>query len=465
MRRETKAKGRRQKEEGRRQATQRVPGVTRRPTANLKFEFWNLQIQNPIPARRDKIQNRTGTTYLAVCGMVLLVATISLGGLAAVRVRTRDARSRNDLLEARQYAVSATEIARLLIAQDKNWRTDYSNGAWFTNKPIGRGTYSLTVTNPNGALNHSIFDPVILSATGTCGKATQYVQVTLNAQTIPYTCMTAALSTASGISLGTAVVDANNQTLGTNGGVSASGTVNSNVSAVGAISGGAYNGTNTTITTPLTFPDATAFSYYQQNGTNMSIGSIPSATIQNVLLSATNNPFGGGTNANGVYVIDCQGNSLNIQNCRIVGTLVLLNPGTITIKSSVVWGPAVSNYPCLMVNGGLTITCNGSYLNEGGSQNFNPPGTPYPYPSGTSNSTSGDAYPAAIQGLIYVAGSLSVQGTELATNVIVVGGAFSTSNSPSLYLSYDPTYYKNPPPGFGIIQMIPSPGSWQQVVH
>lgn len=411
---------------------------------------------------------RSGTTYLAVCGMVLLTATISLGALSATRVRTRASRSANKIADARQYAISATEIGRLWIAQDKNWRTDYANGVWFANKPIGQGTFSLTVTNPNGTLNHSAYDPVILSATGTCGQATQYAQVTLSAQTTPYTCLTAALSSASGITFNSnVIVDARNQTLAANGAVSGPSSliVNANVAATGSITGSSYNGTNTTLATPLTFPDATAFSYYQQTGTAIAFSSISSNSIQNVVLSPTSNPYGA-TNANGVYVIDCQGNTLNIQNCRIVGTLILLNPGSSTkIQSSVVWSPAVSNYPCLMVNGNLMINGNGNYLQESSGNNFNPPGTPYPYPSGVANSTTSDSFPPAIQGLMYVAGNLSVQGSELAANVIVTGGAFSTSGGLSLYLTYDPTYYKSPPPGFGTLQMVVSPGSWQQTTH
>src|SRR5260370_36471608 len=109
--------------------------------------------------RRSRTALRRGSTYLAVCGMCLLVATIALGALAAVRVRARAAKARNDALEARQYAVSATEIGRVWIAQDKKWRTDYANGAWFASKSIGRGSYSLSAVNPNGAMDNSASDP------------------------------------------------------------------------------------------------------------------------------------------------------------------------------------------------------------------------------------------------------------------------------------------------------------------
>jgi hypothetical protein len=68
-------------------------------------------------------------------------------------------------------------------------------------------------------------------------------------------------------------------------------------------------------------------------------------------------------------------------------------------------------------------------------------------------------------GLVYASGSVTLQGTEFAVYVLAAGGAFTATTAASLYLNYDQTYYKNPPPGFGSIQMVPSPGSWQQVVH
>ena len=38
----------------------------------------------------------------------------------------------------------------------------------------------------------------------------------------------------------------------------------------------------------------------------------------------------GATNPEGIYVIDCQGGMIRVQYSRIVGTLVLLNPDSVS---------------------------------------------------------------------------------------------------------------------------------------
>jgi hypothetical protein len=397
--------------------------------------------------------------------MCLLVATIALGALSAVRARARAAKARNDALEARLYALAATEVARIRIAHDTTWRSDYANGTWFTNESIGRGTYSLSVVDPNGPLNGSPTDPVILTGTGAVGQALQTTQVTLVAKSTPYTCLNAAVTAGGFIGIGNSIIQANNQTLATNFAAWAFGAVvNGNVEAANSIFGFTYNGTTKTSVAARTLPDATVFSDYQTSGTAINYNSIPSNNIQQVLLSPSINPYGA-TNANGIYVVDCQGGNMNIQQCRIVGTLVLLNAGNVQIQNQVVWSPAVANYPCLLIDGDLTVNSNGNYLTEGGGENYNPPGTPYPYPSGFSNMTTTDTYVPAVQGMVYLAGNLTVQGNVFAANLLVVGGSLSMAGGATLYMSYDPIYYNNPPPGFGTVSMVVSPGSWQQVTH
>src|SRR5262249_31714447 len=44
-------------------------------------------------------------------------------------------------------------------------------------------------------------------------------------------------------------------------------------------------------------------------------------------LGPGNNPLGGGTNSEGIYKIDCGGQTLLIERSRIVGTLLVINPG------------------------------------------------------------------------------------------------------------------------------------------
>jgi hypothetical protein len=195
--------------------------------------------------------------------------------------------------------------------------------------------------------------------------------------------------------------------------------------------------------------------------------------IDHALLTPTSNPFGSGvTNAQGIYVINCANNNVQISNSRIVGTLVFVNPGpNVGVYGPVIWEPAVYNYPALLAQfaggGQITIQPSSVALSEATlGFNMNPPGTPYPYIGGSTNSTMTDSYPSQINGLIYssqnlsFAGSPTLYGVVLAANQISFGGTL-------LNISYGNVYLNNPPPGFtgGTITMKEVPGTWQRVVH
>ena len=80
--------------------------------------------------------------------------------------------------------------------------------------------------------------------------------------------------------------------------------------------------------------------------------------IYRKVLGPSVNPFGVGTNAHGVYWIDCAGNRITIERSRIRGTLVLINPGSGSSVGSgpINWSPAVPGYPALVVNGDFTLS-------------------------------------------------------------------------------------------------------------
>src|SRR5882724_536251 len=130
-------------------------------------------------------RDRRGTVYAVVLSFGLLLTVIGLGAITAVRSYARAGDRVNDGADARNYALSATEIGRRLIAADPNWRTTYSNGTWLTNQVIGGGSFNLQVVNPNGALNNADNDPVALTGTGAKGSARQIMTVTLAANPTP----------------------------------------------------------------------------------------------------------------------------------------------------------------------------------------------------------------------------------------------------------------------------------------
>ena len=415
---------------------------------------------------RSRSCDRRGTIYVVALGVGLLVAVISLGALAAVRSFARAGDRTNDMTEARSYALSATEVGRRLIAADPNWRNDYTNGTWVANQPLGSGSFSLKIVNPNGVLNNVDDDPVNLTGIGIKGMATQMLTVTLVANPTPLSCLGVGLSSAGASSFSSATI-LGISTVSSASTLTASGTKfnGNNLEALAIVATGCTGlGSQTILATARTFPSSSALSYYTSHGTAIAFASLGgSNTLQNLLLSPGNNPYGQ-PDPQGIYVIDCANQAIHVKNMRLVGTLVLLNvPAGSTVEQSINMAPAVANFPTLLVNGTIQFVQTNTPLSESSlAVNFNPPGTPY---GGVSNSTMTDTYPSQIVGLTYVSGNLSCNGNAVCSGTLVVGGALSVQGA--LSATYDPTWYQKPPPGFYVQPppMIVSPGTWAQATN
>lgn len=233
-----------------------------------------------------------------------------------------------------------------------------------------------------------------------------------------------------------------------------------------AITGGTYSGPTASGAYPRALPDNSVFEYYLERGTPISASAMWAAgwKIDRALLSPASNPFGGATNPEGIYIIDCQGNRITISRCRIVGTLVLLHPGSGSrIEHSVHIAPAVAHYPSLMVRGDITFKLSDANLRESDFHiNLNPLGSPYPYPAGDSDADTNDTYPNRIMGLVYVSGNLKNE-SPISVDRLIVGGTLHSDNTLLFNTGFDPG--EAIPPGFEHIEMRPVSGTWRQVVE
>jgi hypothetical protein len=410
---------------------------------------------------------RCGSIHVAVLGLSVLLITLALGAMLAVRAQVRAVDLQNDMAEARLYARSGLEVGRLWVDQDASWRINHSNGTWVSNRAIGSGTFTLGGVNPNGTLDANDLDPLILTATGLRGRARQKIQVTLTAVQTPFSCLETAISASAGITMQGATISAAGNIIASNGSMVATNcTVNANVEAVGTVSGGTYMGTIRAASRARSMPRTTAFDYYIANGTAIARAAILTGTMSRALLSPSSNPYGSQTNLKGIYVIDCQGQNITITNCRIIGTLVLLNPGSGSeLQGSINWMPAVPSFPSLLVRGSITIRPSTSALSESATgANYNPTGAPYPYPSGTTNTTTTDSYPSIVGGMIYASGNVVLSSSANLGMVFSGGTVNVTSSVTALGLTYDSGYFQTPPPGFSSIKMVLSEGSYRQVV-
>ncbi len=417
---------------------------------------------------------RRGTAYVAILGLCLVVVAIAFGAIAAVRIQARAADTMGDVAEARLYAQAAIEAGRVIIAKDSSWRNDESNGTWIAHQNIGSGYFALDGWNQNPALplNNSDTDSVVLTGTGVKGRARQKLQVTLTATSTKMTCLDAALTGAGIITFTAATMNATGQIICSNNTVKAqtSSVVNGNVESVNPATGSTYvPPTTKSGITPRTLPDATTiFNLYKGMAQQIAITDLPlsgsTRIISGRLMSPQVNPFpvatGGPTNAKGVYYIDCAGQVIQIYNSRIVGTLVIINPGSASaVQTAVNWAPAVSNYPCLLVSGNMTLKYGTTAFAEG-TVNLDPPTTPY---NGASDGTasSSQTFPSVIKGLVYVSGTLTTSGSPTAS-LLMASGVVNTSQT--LTLNFDSSYSQNPPPGFGTSSVSMAPNTWNQVV-
>lgn len=195
--------------------------------------------------------------------------------------------------------------------------------------------------------------------------------------------------------------------------------------------------------------------------------------LHRTVLSPSVNPFGAGTtNGQGIYVIDCEASPISIKDCRIVGTLVLLNYDDTQslIHGSMSWepsvesmDPAVTNLPILLANEALQFDTSAADLDEGlVNVNFNPIGTPY---EGAEDSDKQDVVPSLLDGLIFVNGDLDVM-SSLRLHGVMVSAGIATFTDADVNATYNSLYYwYNAPPGFEAEPAVDiDPGSFRQVV-
>ena len=428
------------------------------------------------PVRTNRHRRRGAGFYLMVLSVSTILMITGLSALLAVRIQRRGSEGGNDLVAASLYAQSAIDLGMHWIENDPTWRTSRGEGFWAVKQLIGDGSFTLEANDLGSKKlleDSADTDSVLLTGTGFNSDARYKLQVTLAPQLNSLSCLEVGLHVGKDVifKIGTIqsdqTISANNSIDGTDA------TGNADLQAVVSVIPGGIVGTQTTGITPRDTPDpAMVFDYYTTNGTYIDIGTLGTSggdpALQIKTLSPATNPYGTGlTNAEGIYVIDCAGLTIKIQNCRIVGTLVLLNPGEDSMVSSAVnWEPAIPNYPALLVQGDIALQFqSGSTLDEGTPLdfNFNAPGTPYPYPGGDEDKLLDDSYPTIIKGLVYMSGKLTTLNNPSFDGVVVVGNTASVQGN--IDLTYQPTYFDTPPPGFiKVSGLRVVAGSWKQVV-
>ncbi len=396
---------------------------------------------------------------------------MSITAIHIARLELREISSVNEIARARLAAESGIEYAICAIKKNALWRTTHTSGN--TNTPLAAigtlpetGSFTYSLIDMDGNLNDNNQDCVTIRSVGRAGKTTSVIQVMVHPRGAGLNCLGSAIHSAGQIIISSTLTS--NQTVSANARIQTSGPgiLQGSAWSTSTITGTVTGSRSENQTPPKAMPDPmSVFEYYTANGTPILFSSIPSAQIQNVVLTAGKNPFGTGTtNAEGIYVIDCQGLPLVIKNSRIEGTLVLLNAGDGTrVDNSISWKPAIPNFPALMVQGSIEFSWDRYVpLTESWQGvNFNPPGAPY---NGVSDSDQSDSYPAVLEGLVYISDDLEIQKESAYSGVIIAQGMVALSKSSNF--TYQSTYLNNAPPGFSAgtdMQIVP--GTWKRVAY
>lgn len=405
-----------------------------------------------------------GGVYVAVLGVAVLVTVMGMGGLAASRTIARGLEAGAEQIKARRAAEAGLAMSRAVMETDSAWRSNRGSGVWFERMETGGGEAIVEVSSGT-----SEGDPAELVAVGVSGDSRHAMKVALEAKVAVAGCLKYAVFAGGSVSISAAIVLSSEAAIGANGSVSAVlSTVSAAVDAGGSVSGGAYLSETRSGAAVKTMPGAARMvEAYVARGTAISVSSLPKSSgrrlMQGALLGPGQNPFGA-ANAEGIYVVDAQGEDLELRDMRIVGTLVLLDPGAGSLVSgSVAWEPMENTMPALVVRGDLRFAMSASALQEGsgGIGNLNPAGAGYPYPLGAANATTGDSFASRIDGLVMVTGRLSVK-TALTARALLALGDMDIEGS--LTLAYDPVLGTSPPPGTTREVMTPAIGGYSQAL-
>lgn len=408
-----------------------------------------------------RYKRRAIALYLTTLCVALALTLVAVSTAATMVSQARATTLTIDAEQARIGAVSALEWAVQSCNSNASWRSGTTHGVPVL-RTMSRTALSYTLfDDADNSLSNDPAQSVRIVAGATCGVAKQRVSVVARPQ--PLNCLMNDMTAAGQVQVGTGNGLTIDILVAANDRVENTGTIAGSVASVNSTSNsGVITGTVTDGIVPRDMPTA-AMSYYLGLATPMAFASIPisagTPTIQNRLISPTQNPYGA-TNVQGIYVVDCGGSNIIIDSCRIVGTLIIVNPGSASfVRNTVNWVAAVSNFPALLVSGNLTINLSGATLSETtAGANFNPADTPY---QGVGDTDTLGVYPCLLQGIVYATGNLTLTGSTRIDGVVLAGGNIPVTGL--VAIKYLATYANNPPPGFVSHRLDIAPGSWSDM--
>lgn len=397
-------------------------------------------------ARQRPYRARRGTAYLLVLVTVMIVTIAGVTGAMAAQIARRAAELSNQAMQAKLLAQTGLEYTLEQIRQDEQWlatwRDDYGGQRLVA---LDGHRIRLIMTDlDGGSLPTDHYEPVLITAEAEVGQTRQRLRLRIDPEPQPLPVLTTAFYADRSVYMDLTRIEAD-AVVGGNADVTALlSDIYAPVRAGGLASGTLFHEGAQSYRSTLAIPGwSLVRARYEPESETIPFSQIPGGVIEEAVLSPAYNPYGS-THPEGIYLINHGSNSVTIRNARIVGTLIFVGSGTVTVSDSVHWAPAVRNLPIILAQGEVRLQTSDSPLREDNvGRSLNPPGTPW---QGNEDHDTYDVYPSVLNGLIYSASRVRFNGDVTIHGLVLSADRIRSDRDVSI--THDDVYHRFPPPAF-----------------
>jgi len=369
---------------------------------------------------RRALPTRRGAIYVLVLIVSIIVTLIGILALRMVQSQARVARLHAQRDKASALAESAVQWGIHYASLKADWRDDVTSGAVFQTMALGDGQITVTLTDEaDGDLADDDTDSFTITGTGTIGDASQTYSVELE---YPVGEAHPALDESLTVG-GRLYVDPNTLYLESGG---TAGSVRKRNNSL-------WISPPVSTESPVDYPDPKLIDTWAAMGTLIP-RSVHGGNITNTAFSKTTAPFSITPDPKGIYVLDAEGNNININNTQFTGTLVVINLGTAELDlTGCRFNFGDHGGPTLIVDGDVDFDLG--------------------WGAGVS------------QGIIYVDGDARMDQEFMLVGTMVITG-YLYINTSFVSINDHPDATAGPPEGFAEIQSLRvKGGTWKRLVN
>jgi hypothetical protein len=420
-----------------------------------------------------------GSAYVAVLAVTGMLVLMGLAGVAALRAQRATAWLHRDTQMARELAVSAAELVLEGMRANPRWRDERGGGVWIDERRVSEeATVSAGVRDDvDGDIGDDPEDAVRVVGVGHVNGARQSIGVTVDPVARGYRVFGSAIHAGGLLNINKDTVRAD-RALTANGSIEHDGVAYASGSKELAMRGGV---TVTGSVVGHALPDfESGAELLAAIGTEIDYEDLDEGSIEDVVLSANNNPYGD-ENPYGIYVIDADGDELDVRDSVLFATLVVTNAGSDSeVEADVYWRSASDSLPALVHDGDMEFrmdagTVTVSHLTGSEDISASVPALVSGVASTVDLSVAGvkidiavgptdSSYESGLRGLFLVSGDVRVDRDLTLEGTLVAGGGVRL-NADSVTVTEAADWVANPPLGFvGWYAMVARGGSWGRVV-